>query len=233
MGLDSGIDAWKSEGLLEYFGRTRSVAGRATGDKLDKLKAKHALCVIHEQGNIALEAAGRGEEDVRRRDQHALCERRRHGRGGRRRHGQTAQGPEASTKWVILGAQFALAAVDVGEVGRQQGPGRHLDLNSSLVKSIPAGTCSSRWIDDLFPRAIWPWTGLVVHSNGNFSGGGTASVCTRFHIHHQGERLLVAKFAANESADRPPPALAAPRGFRCPSRCVRSLQDSILRASHG
>jgi simple sugar transport system substrate-binding protein len=56
VGLNSGIDAWQSEGVLEFFGQDESVAGRAVGEKLDALKAKHALCVIHERGNVALEA---------------------------------------------------------------------------------------------------------------------------------------------------------------------------------
>lgn len=56
VGLNSGIDAWRSTGLLEYFGQDESVAGRAVGDKLNDLKAEHALCVIHERGNVALEA---------------------------------------------------------------------------------------------------------------------------------------------------------------------------------
>ncbi|MGW0584624.1 substrate-binding domain-containing protein, partial [Streptomyces sp. NPDC002920] len=56
VGLNSGIDAWQSTGLLEYFGQDESVAGRAVGERLDQLGAKHALCVIHERGNIALEA---------------------------------------------------------------------------------------------------------------------------------------------------------------------------------
>jgi len=56
VGLNSGIDSWQSEGVLEFFGEDESLAGRAVGDKLDALKAKHALCVIHERGNVALEA---------------------------------------------------------------------------------------------------------------------------------------------------------------------------------
>src|SRR5690606_41014409 len=55
-GLNSGIDAWKPAGLLEYFGQDESVAGRAVGEKLNDLEARHTLCLVHERGNVALEA---------------------------------------------------------------------------------------------------------------------------------------------------------------------------------
>ena len=68
VGLNSGIDAWRPTGLLEYFGQDESVAGRAVGDKLNGLKAEHALCVVHERGNVALEARCAGMRKTFRGD---------------------------------------------------------------------------------------------------------------------------------------------------------------------
>ncbi|MFG1667873.1 substrate-binding domain-containing protein [Streptomyces sp. Y7] len=56
VGLNSGTDTWKSLGLLEFFGQNESVAGESFGEKLNALGAKHTLCVVHEQGNVGLQA---------------------------------------------------------------------------------------------------------------------------------------------------------------------------------
>ncbi|WP_055694662.1 substrate-binding domain-containing protein, partial [Streptomyces prasinopilosus] len=56
VGLNSGIDAWKPAGLLGFFGQDEGLAGQAVGTKLNELKARSALCVIHERGNVGLEA---------------------------------------------------------------------------------------------------------------------------------------------------------------------------------
>src|SRR5262249_15011906 len=56
VGFNSGVDAWKKLGMLEYFGQDENIAGQAFGERLDKLGAKHALCVVQAQGQVALEA---------------------------------------------------------------------------------------------------------------------------------------------------------------------------------
>ncbi len=56
VGLNSGLDSWKKAGLLAFFGQDESLAGRAVGEKLNDLKAEHTLCVVHERGNVGLEA---------------------------------------------------------------------------------------------------------------------------------------------------------------------------------
>jgi simple sugar transport system substrate-binding protein len=54
--LNSGIDAWKAMGVLEFFGQDEAIAGLAAGERLTNEGAKNTLCVIHEPGNVALEA---------------------------------------------------------------------------------------------------------------------------------------------------------------------------------
>ncbi|MER6353498.1 substrate-binding domain-containing protein [Streptomyces sp. NPDC001634] len=55
VGLNAGLSDWKKLGLLEYFGQDENVAGEAFGKKLNEVGAKHSVCVIQEQGNVALE----------------------------------------------------------------------------------------------------------------------------------------------------------------------------------
>ncbi|CAM5389370.1 hypothetical protein SALBM311S_03687 [Streptomyces alboniger] len=93
VGLNSGIDAWRAQGLLEYFGQDESLAGRAIGERLNAVKAKHALCVIHERGNRPGGTLRRREEDVHRPDRDALRRGHGPGRGERRRHDPAAAEP--------------------------------------------------------------------------------------------------------------------------------------------
>lgn len=53
--FNSGLSNWKSLGALEYFGSDEAIAGTQFGERLNAVGAKHALCVIQEQGQVALE----------------------------------------------------------------------------------------------------------------------------------------------------------------------------------
>jgi simple sugar transport system substrate-binding protein len=198
VGLNSGIGAWRSQGVLEYFGEDESVAGRAVGDKLNGLGAKHALCVIHERGNVALEArcagvkkAFGGETDllyVDGTDMNAVTD---------SIAAQLRQDPTID-EVVTLGAQFGLAAV--GAV-KQTGGKAHVatfDLNNDVVKAVQNGDVQFA-VDQqpylqgyLAVDALW-----LYKTNGNVSGGGTAPVLTGPAFVTKANIASVAKFAAN------------------------------------
>ncbi|WP_086563628.1 substrate-binding domain-containing protein, partial [Streptomyces africanus] len=139
VGLNSGIDAWRPAGLLEYFGQDESVAGRAVGDKLDEVKAKHALCVVHERGNVALEArcAGvrktfDGETDnvyVDGTDMNAVTA----------TIASRLRQDSSIDEVVTLGAQYGLSAVDAVEQAGSRAKVATFDLNKDLVKAVRGG----------------------------------------------------------------------------------------------
>jgi simple sugar transport system substrate-binding protein len=54
--VNSGIADWKALGVMEYFGQDETIAGQAAGERFTRVGAQNALCVIHEPGNVALEA---------------------------------------------------------------------------------------------------------------------------------------------------------------------------------
>jgi len=54
--LNSGIADWKALGVMEYFGQDEMIAGRAAGERFTHEGGQNALCVIHEPGNVALDA---------------------------------------------------------------------------------------------------------------------------------------------------------------------------------
>ncbi|MFD4815009.1 substrate-binding domain-containing protein, partial [Streptomyces sp. NPDC058418] len=54
--VNSGTEQSKQFGALSHIGQDESIAGEAVGEELNKRGKKKALCVIHEQGNVSLEA---------------------------------------------------------------------------------------------------------------------------------------------------------------------------------
>ncbi|MFD2689973.1 substrate-binding domain-containing protein [Streptomyces phyllanthi] len=198
VGLNSGIDAWQSQGMLEYFGQDESVAGRALGDKLDDLKAEHALCVIHERGNVALEARCAGVKktfDGQTRNLYV---------DGTDMDEVTSviaaelrQDPTID-EVVLNGAQFALAAVDSVKEAGSKAKVATFDLNKDLVKAVQGGEVQFA-VDQqpylqgyLAVDAIW-----LYRFNGNISGGGEAPVLTGPAFVTKQNVATIAKFAAN------------------------------------
>lgn len=53
--LNSGADVWQKMGAFTHFGSDENLAGVAVGEKLAALGVKHPICVITEQGNVALD----------------------------------------------------------------------------------------------------------------------------------------------------------------------------------
>ena len=197
VGLNSGIDAWQSQGLLEYFGQDESVAGAAVGKKLDELKAKHALCVIHERGNVALEArcAGLkktfgGETEnlyVEGTDPDAVDT------------ALTAKLRQDSDidEVVTLGAQFAQDAVGSVKAAGSKAQVATFDLNNDLVKAIRGGDIQFAVDQQPYLQGYLAVDSLWLYrTNGNISGGGVAPVLTGPAFVTRTNVAAVAKFAA-------------------------------------
>ena len=198
VGLNSGIDSWQSEGVLEFFGQDESVAGRAVGQKLDALKAKHALCVIHERGNVALEArcagvkkAFTGETDilyVDGTDMDAVST------GVTDRLKQDPSIDEV----VMLGADFALAAVKSVKAAGSRAKVATFDLNQDLVKAVQSGAIQFAVDQQPYLQGYLAVDSLWLYkTNGNISGGGAAPVLTGPAFVTKTNVGAVAKFAAN------------------------------------
>ncbi|MGY0070633.1 substrate-binding domain-containing protein [Streptomyces sp. QTS137] len=198
VGLNSGIDAWKSAGLLEYFGQDEGVAGQAVGNKLNELKAKNALCVVHERGNVALEARCAGMRKtfggkvenlyVDGSDQRAVS-------------GivtATLRQDPTIDEVVANGAQYALAMADAA---KEADTGAHVatfDLNEELVRAVRSGDIQFA-VDQqpylqgyLSVDALW-----LYRTNGNISGGGVSPVLTGPAFVTKTNAASVAEFAAN------------------------------------
>ncbi|WP_217145192.1 substrate-binding domain-containing protein [Streptomyces sp. AC627_RSS907] len=197
VGLNSGIDAWRGTGLLGYFGQDEGVAGRAVGDKLNGLEARHALCVIHERGNVALEArcagvkkAFKGETEmlyVEGTDMKAV------GAAVTARLRQDSSIDEV----VMNGAAFALTAVESVDEAGSDAHVATFDLDEDLVAAVKRGDVQFA-VDQqpylqgyLAVDALW-----LYRTNGSVSGGSVAPVLTGPAFVTRTNADAVARFAA-------------------------------------
>ncbi|MGW0948773.1 sugar ABC transporter substrate-binding protein [Streptomyces sp. NPDC002623] len=179
VGFNTGVQDWKEQGLLEYFGQDESIAGEAFGRRLNEAGAKHTVCVIMEQGQVALEArcAGvkktfSGKTDilyVNGTDMPSV------------KSTITAKlKTDASIDYVTtLGAPFAMTAIQsIADAGTKTKLAT-FDLNKDAVGAIKSGKI--QWAIDQQPYlqgylsvdSLW-----LYKTNGNYSGGGEAPVLT-------------------------------------------------------
>ncbi|MFF1544168.1 substrate-binding domain-containing protein [Streptomyces sp. NPDC058291] len=197
VGLNSGIDAWRSAGLLEYFGQDESVAGRAVGDKLDGLDVGHALCVIHERGNVALEARCAGVKKTFTGETDMLYV------DGTDIDAVTAavttrlrQDPDID-EVVTNGAQFALAAAKAADAAGSKAQIATFDLNKDLVAAVRDGRVQFAVDQQPYLQGYLAVDGLWLYrTNGNVSGGGVAPVLTGPAFVTRTNVAQVARFAA-------------------------------------
>lgn len=60
VGFNQGIDQYEEYGALMYFGSDEMLAGQSAGERLTELGAEKVMCVIQEQGSVALETRCEG-----------------------------------------------------------------------------------------------------------------------------------------------------------------------------
>ncbi|MGW1749628.1 substrate-binding domain-containing protein [Streptomyces sp. NPDC002092] len=179
VGFNSGVGDWQKLGMLEYFGQDENIAGQAFGQRLNQLGAKHALCVIQEQGQVALEArcAGlkkgfHGKTDilyVNGTDMPSV------------KSTITAKLKQDSSidQVVTLGAPIALTAVQSLTDAGSKAKVATFDLNKDLVAAIQKNTIEFAVDQQPYLQGYLAVDSLWLYrTNGNFSGGGTAPVLT-------------------------------------------------------
>ncbi|NTY61731.1 substrate-binding domain-containing protein [Mycolicibacterium sphagni] len=171
--FNAGIDDWKAAGANAYFGQDEMISGRAAGKRLADDGAKKVVCIIQDQGNVALEsrcagvAAGFGGSvqnlNVNGTDMPSV------------QSTITAKlQQDPSIDYVIaLGAPIALTAVDSIAAAHSTARIATFDTNAALVDAINAGTV--QWVVDQQPflqgylavDSLWLYL-----NNGNVIGGG-------------------------------------------------------------
>jgi simple sugar transport system substrate-binding protein len=171
--LNAGIDDWQAAGAKAYFGQDEQISGEAAGKKLATDGAKKVICVIQDQGNVALESRCAGVKagfggavenlNVNGTDLPSV------------QSTVTAklQQDPAVDYIVTLGAPIALTAVESAKNAGSTAKIGTFDTNAQLVDAIKDGTV--QWAVDQQPflqgylaiDSLWLYL-----NNGNVIGGG-------------------------------------------------------------
>jgi simple sugar transport system substrate-binding protein len=147
--LNAGINDWKAAGAKAYFGQDETISGEAAGKRLASEGAKKVICVIQDQGNVALESRCAGVKS---------------GFGG------------AVENLNVNGTDMPSVQLTAVEAAANAGSGARIatcDTNAALVDAIKAGKV--QWAIDQQPflqgylavDSLWLYL-----NNGNVIGGG-------------------------------------------------------------
>ncbi|MFF9030746.1 sugar ABC transporter substrate-binding protein [Streptomyces iakyrus] len=196
VGFNSGLDDWKELGMLEYFGQDENIAGQAFGERLNRAGAKHAVCVIQEQGQVALEARCAGLKKGFKGTTENLYVNGTDMPSVKSTLTAKLQKDSSIDQVVTLGAPIALTAVQSVKDAGSEAKVATFDLNKDLVGAIQGGSIEFA-VDQqpylqgyLAVDALW-----LYKTNGNVSGGGTAPVLTGPAFVTKDNVDSVAKFA--------------------------------------
>lgn len=200
VGFNSGLDDWQAAGAMMYFGSDENLAGETGGRRIAQEGGKNALCVVQQQGHVALEARCAGLDK-------GLSA------GGGKVQKLYVQGTnmtnvtstvQAKLKQdptidyvVTLGAPFALALLPVVKAAGSNAKVATFDSNKDLPAKIKSGEV--QWAIDQQPYlqgylsvdSLW-----LYKFNGNVIGGGQTTKTGPAFIDKTNVDA-VEKFAAN------------------------------------
>ncbi|GAA1511928.1 sugar ABC transporter substrate-binding protein [Streptomyces albidochromogenes] len=170
--INSGGEHSRATGALSHIGQEESVAGEAVGEELNKRGRKKALCVIHEQGNVSLEARCAGVKKTFEGTVENLNVQ------GTDMPGSTSSieaklqsGKDIDTV-VTLGAPFAAASVKARTGAGSTAEVNTFDLNAEVVRRLKAKEIGFAVDQQPYLQGYLAVDGLWLHkTNGNVLGG--------------------------------------------------------------
>jgi simple sugar transport system substrate-binding protein len=175
--FNSGFDNFKAMGVQEYFGQDEKLAGVAAGEKLNADGAKKIICVIQEQGQVALESRCAGVKEGFKGQSEILNVNSKDMPSVEATITAKLQQDPSIDHIVALGAPIALTAVQsVGNAG-SSAKIVTFDTNAALVDAIKGGQV--QWAVDQQPflqgylavDSLW-----LFKNNKNLIGGGQATL---------------------------------------------------------
>ena len=170
--FNAGIEQYRQYGAKMYFGSDESLAGQAAGQRLTQDGAQKAICVIQEQGHVALEARCAGVQKafpntevlyVQGTDLAQV----------RSTIGAKLQEDPSITHIVTLGAPWALTALESVADAGSKAKVATFDLNVDAAKAIQDGKIMFAVDQQPYVQGYMAVASLWLNlSNGNDLGGG-------------------------------------------------------------
>lgn len=171
--FNSGFDNFKAMGVPEYFGQDEKLAGVAAGEKLNADGAKKIICVIQEQGQVALESRCAGVKEGFKGQSEILNVNSKDMPSVESTITAKLQQDPSIDHIVALGAPIALTAVQSASNAGSTAKIVTFDTNAALVDAIKNGKV--QWAVDQQPflqgylaiDSLW-----LFKNNKNLIGGG-------------------------------------------------------------
>jgi simple sugar transport system substrate-binding protein len=170
--FNSGISDYTKYGISMYFGSDEDLAGQSAGTKMTSGGGGKALCVIQEQGSVALEARCAGVKktfpntenlQVTGTDIASV----------QQTIGAKLQQDPSITYVVTLGAPIALAALQAAQGANSKAKIVTFDLNADVANDIKAGTIEFSIDQQPYVQGYMAVQALWLNlTNGNDLGGG-------------------------------------------------------------
>jgi simple sugar transport system substrate-binding protein len=175
--FNSGFDNFKQMGIQEYFGQDEKLAGIAAGEKLNGDGAKKVICVIQEQGQVALESRCAGVTQGFKGSTEILNVNSKDMPSVESTITAKLQQDPTVDHVVALGAPIALTAIQSVGNANSQAKIVTFDTNAALVDAIKGGQV--QWAVDQQPYlqgylavdALWLYI-----NNKNVIGGGAPTL---------------------------------------------------------
>lgn len=170
--FNSGIDQYSEYGAAMYFGSDETLAGTTAGQRIAEEGGGKTICVIQEQGSVALEArcegvaAGNPNTEVLNVEGTDLP-------SVRATIGAKLQQDPSVTHIVTLGAPIALTALDAKADAGSEAQVVTFDLNADVAQRIADGEIAFSIDQQPYVQGYLAVQSLWLHlTNGNDIGGG-------------------------------------------------------------
>ncbi|MGW3623112.1 sugar ABC transporter substrate-binding protein [Streptomyces sp. NPDC000880] len=171
--INSGAEFSKEVGALSHIGQDETVAGEAVGEELNKRGKKKAICVIHEQGNVSLEARCAGVKKTFKGTVENLNVEGTNMPASTSSIEAKLQSAKDIDAVVTLGAPFAAASVKAKEGAGSSAEVNTFDLNAEVVKQLKAGEIGFAVDQQPYLQGYLAIDELWLNKiNGNVIGGG-------------------------------------------------------------
>jgi simple sugar transport system substrate-binding protein len=170
--FNQGIDQYQQVGAQMYFGSDETLAGESAGERITQDGGQHTLCVIQDEGSVALEARCAGVKSkspgteniqVNGADDSAVVS-----------SLQAKLSEDDSIDYIVtLGAPIALDALQAMDAAGSKAKLVTFDLNPDAAKAIKDGKIEFSIDQQPYVQGYMAVTALYLNlKNGNDLGGG-------------------------------------------------------------
>ena len=171
--FNSGINEYQKYGIPMYFGSDETLAGQSAGQRMSQAGGGgKAICVVQEQGSVALEARCAGVKQTYPNTENLQVN------GAdlpsvQQTIGAKLQQDPSISYVVTLGAPIALAALQAKQGANSQAKVVTFDLNADVANDIQNGTIDFSIDQQPYVQGYMAVTTLWLNlTNGNDLGGG-------------------------------------------------------------